>query len=102
MSWRDDAWERVSALAGVDPDTGQIVPPPAGVGIDLSSAHSWWRNDVRDFYAAVDSLTAPNPLFERLKYGYTKRETDKWLSGATDVSMGMTIETAYPGWPASG
>lgn len=43
MSWRDEVWERISVLAGLDTEGG-ILPPPAGFTIDRLSGNTWWRN----------------------------------------------------------
>ena len=37
---RNDDWKRVSAMAGVD-ESGGILPPPEGMGIDRSESPHW-------------------------------------------------------------
>ncbi len=38
----------------------------------------------------ADTVLADNPLLARISKHVRDRETDKWLSGATDVSMGIS------------
>ena len=43
MTWREKAWERICAMAGLDA-WGQVLPPtPGAQGIDRT-ALSFWKN----------------------------------------------------------
>lgn len=44
-SWRDNAWKRLSEMAGVD-ENGTVLPPPEGTNIDRSPT-PWWTNSAR-------------------------------------------------------
>jgi len=40
---REEAWDRISRLAGIDPETEQPLPETEAIGIDRKSC-PWWRS----------------------------------------------------------